>query len=67
MCGLGLSLVGMTKGSHWDLSRDLINPGWVTRARSEGYDVDRPETAMSLGYITGDTPQVHPCDVFNNK
>ena len=27
---LGLSLVGLIEGSYWDVSRDLINPGWVT-------------------------------------
>ena len=28
-----LSLVGLIVGSYWDVSRDLINPGWVTQVR----------------------------------
>ena len=28
--GPGLYLVGPIKGSYWDMSRDMINPGWVT-------------------------------------
>ena len=57
MYGLGLSLVGLIRGSYWDVSRDLINPGWVTRARLRGMMLHRPETPMSLGYITDDTSQ----------
>ena len=57
MYGLGLSLVGLIEGSYWDVSRDLINPGWVTRARLRGMMLHRPETPMSLGYITDDTSQ----------
>ena len=32
--------------SYWDVSRDLINPGWVTWGRV--YDVARPETPYDL-------------------
>ena len=64
MYGLGLSLVGLIEGSYWDVSRDLINPGWVTRACVKGMMCKRPETLMSTGYITDDTSQVHPCGVF---
>ena len=56
--------MGLTEGSYWDVSRDLINPGWVTRACVKGMMCKRPETLMSTGYITDDTSQVHPCDVF---
>ena len=64
MCGLGLALVGLIEGSYWDVSRDLINPGWVTRAQEMGMMCNRPETLMSTGNITDDTSQVHPRDVF---
>ena len=30
---LGLSLMGLIEGSYWDVSRDLINPGWAAWAR----------------------------------
>ena len=40
----GLSLIGLIVDSYWDVSRDLINPGWVTWARV--YDVARPETPV---------------------
>ena len=55
MYGLGLSLVGLIEGSYWDVSRDLINPGWVTCVK--GMMRKRPETLMSTGYITEDTSQ----------
>ena len=58
MCGLGLALVGLIEGSYWDVSRDLINPGWVACVR--GMMFDRPETPVISGYITEDTSQVHP-------
>ena len=52
--------MGLIEGSYWDVSRDLINPGWVTRACVKGMMCKRPETLMSTGYITDDTSQVHP-------
>ena len=49
--------MGLIEGSYWDVSRDLINPGWVTRAHKKGMMCKRPETLMSTGYITDDTSQ----------
>ena len=40
-----------------------LDQSWLGHL-SEGYDVGRPETPMTLGYITEDTSQLHPCDVF---
>ena len=63
LCGPGFP-DGLTKGSYWDVSRDVMNSGWATQVR--GIMFIRPETPMTLGYITEDTSQLHPCDVLFN-
>ncbi len=46
---------------YWDVSRGLINPGWVTWARV--YDVARPETPNDPRIHHWGCVPVHPWDV----